>query len=305
MKPPVRGWIHVVDLDAARTGVGENLGVVEAICAAVECKVQVGGGVRSVADAGDRLAAGAARVVVGTAAVERPRAGRRALPVASPPGRGRARRARARASRCAGGSRPAGSTCSISRRASRGRVLSALVVTEIGRDGMFTGPDVDGLTEVLRSTDVPVIASGGVGGLDDLRRAALDHGRRPQPGRRDRRPRALRGPARHRGGDRRVLATRVIPCLDVDAGPRRQGRAVRRDPRRGRSRRARRPLRRRGRRRARVPRHHRVVRRRATRCDRSSSGSPTRCSSRSPSAAASAPSTTCARSCAPGPTRCR
>src|SRR6478672_2577006 len=65
-------WIHVVDLDAARSGSAANLGVIEAICAAVECKVQTGGGVRSVSDAGDRLAAGAARVVIGTAAVERP-----------------------------------------------------------------------------------------------------------------------------------------------------------------------------------------------------------------------------------------
>jgi Phosphoribosylformimino-5-aminoimidazole carboxamide ribonucleotide (ProFAR) isomerase len=45
---------------------------------------------------------------------------------------------------------------------------SALVVTEIGRDGMFTGPDLEGLTAVLRATTVPLIASGGVGGLADL-----------------------------------------------------------------------------------------------------------------------------------------
>ena len=48
-------WIHVVDLDAARTGTATNLGMIEAICAAVRCKVQSGGGVRSVAAAGDRV----------------------------------------------------------------------------------------------------------------------------------------------------------------------------------------------------------------------------------------------------------
>ena len=65
-------WIHVVDLDAARGGVSANLGVIEAICANVSVRVQTGGGVRSIADAGDRLSAGVARVVIGSAAVEHP-----------------------------------------------------------------------------------------------------------------------------------------------------------------------------------------------------------------------------------------
>ena len=65
-------WIHVVDLDAARTGEPANLAVIEAIASAVPCPVQAGGGVRSAAAAGALLLAGAARVVVGTAAVEDP-----------------------------------------------------------------------------------------------------------------------------------------------------------------------------------------------------------------------------------------
>ena len=83
---------------------------------------------------------------------------------------------------------------------------------------MFAGPDIEGLTTVLGATTIPLIASGGVGGLSDLLalRAIEVDGRRLAGvivGRG-----AVRGPARHRGGDRRVLATRVIPCLDVDAG---------------------------------------------------------------------------------------
>src|SRR6185295_14784307 len=65
-------WIHVVDLDAARTGEPANLAVIERIARAVDCHVQCGGGVRSVAAADALLLAGAARVVVGTAAVENP-----------------------------------------------------------------------------------------------------------------------------------------------------------------------------------------------------------------------------------------
>ena len=45
---------------------------------------------------------------------------------------------------------------------------SALVVTDIGRDGVFAGPDIEGLTRVLGATTIPLIASGGVGGLSDL-----------------------------------------------------------------------------------------------------------------------------------------
>src|SRR5512140_2559828 len=65
-------WIHVVDLDAARTGEPANLSVVEKIVAAVPCAVQVGGGVRSQEAADALLFAGATRVVIGTAAVEHP-----------------------------------------------------------------------------------------------------------------------------------------------------------------------------------------------------------------------------------------
>ena len=65
-------WIHVVDLDAARTGEPANLGTVAAIARAVECPIQVGGGVRDTAAADALIDAGVRRVVVGTAAVEDP-----------------------------------------------------------------------------------------------------------------------------------------------------------------------------------------------------------------------------------------
>ena len=65
-------WVHVVDLDAARDGGHANLRAIEEICVAVDCKVQTGGGIRSVDDATERFAAGVTRVVVGSAAVERP-----------------------------------------------------------------------------------------------------------------------------------------------------------------------------------------------------------------------------------------
>jgi phosphoribosylformimino-5-aminoimidazole carboxamide ribotide isomerase len=160
-------WIHVVDLDAARTGSAENLGVIEAICAAVECKVQTGGGVRSVTDAGDRLSAGVARVVIGTAAVERPELVDE-LGALHPGCVAVGLDAHGRNVAVRGWEQSSGIDLLDLVERFRDSPAAALVVTEIGRDGMFTGPDVEGLAAVLRATATPLIASGGVGGLSDV-----------------------------------------------------------------------------------------------------------------------------------------
>jgi len=160
-------WIHVVDLDAARTGEPANLAKVEAIAAAVSCPIQVGGGVRSVAAAGALLSAGVARVVVGTAAVEHPELVDELC--ASHPGRiavGLDAHGREVAVR----GWVEGSGADLLELAARFEHagVDALVVTEIGRDGMLVGPDLEQLGEVLGGTPLPVIASGGVGAIDDL-----------------------------------------------------------------------------------------------------------------------------------------
>ncbi len=99
--------------------------------------------------------------------------------------------------------------------------VAALVVTEIGRDGTLDGPALDQLSDVLAATTVDVVASGGVGSLDDLRAlAALEVDGRRLAG-------AIVGRALYEGafpladavaGGRRCVVVRVIPCLDVDAG---------------------------------------------------------------------------------------
>jgi phosphoribosylformimino-5-aminoimidazole carboxamide ribotide isomerase len=160
-------WIHVVDLDAARSGSAENLAVIEAICAAVECNVQTGGGVRSVADAADRLACGVARVVIGTAAVEHPEIVDE-LCSAHPGHVAVGLDAHGRNVAIRGWEQSSGIDLLDLVARFDASAVSALVVTEIGRDGMFTGPDIEGLTAVLAATVTPVIASGGVGGLADL-----------------------------------------------------------------------------------------------------------------------------------------
>jgi phosphoribosylformimino-5-aminoimidazole carboxamide ribotide isomerase len=159
-------WIHVVDLDAARSGVATNRDVIGSICEAVDVPVQSGGGVRDDDAAAALLDAGVARVVVGTAALEDPalvtRLARRQRVAVGLDARGRDVAVR-------GWEKASGQDllAVASRFAEVG--VEALVVTEIGRDGTLEGPALDQLTAVLEASDIDLIASGGVGTLEDLR----------------------------------------------------------------------------------------------------------------------------------------
>jgi phosphoribosylformimino-5-aminoimidazole carboxamide ribotide isomerase len=158
-------WIHVVDLDAARSGDPINRPVIADVARrlAGRARVQTGGGVRTVADATALADAGVARVVMGSAAVATPNLvadASRILPVA------------------VGLDHRSGEVAVHGWTEGSGRMLdevigwfpdaAAFVVTDIARDGMLNGPDVDGLADVAARTTTPVIASGGVGTLDDV-----------------------------------------------------------------------------------------------------------------------------------------
>jgi phosphoribosylformimino-5-aminoimidazole carboxamide ribotide isomerase len=173
-------WIHVVDLDAARTGEGANRELVAEIAAAVDVPVQAGGGVRDDAAADALLGAGVRRVVVGTAALDDPAWVRRLA--GRYPGRvtvGLDARGRDVAVR--GWVEGSGHDLVEVARSFDDAGVAALVVTEIGRDGTLTGPALDQLADVLAETRLDVVASGGVGSLADLRALAAFEvdGRRP------------------------------------------------------------------------------------------------------------------------------
>jgi len=158
-------WIHVVDLDAARTGSPLNREVIAAICDAVDVPIQTGGGVRSEEAADALFDAGVARVVLGTAALENPDlvralAARHAVAVGLD--------ARGREVAVRGWEEGSGKDLLDVARGFADAGVEALIVTEIGRDGTLEGPDLDGLGEVLEATELPVIASGGVGTLADV-----------------------------------------------------------------------------------------------------------------------------------------
>jgi phosphoribosylformimino-5-aminoimidazole carboxamide ribotide isomerase len=174
-------YLHVVDLDAARSGEAINISVVLGIVKSVGVPVQVGGGARTAADVEQLLDEGAARVVVTTAAVEDPEMvakmairypGRIALGVDH----------RGAVGGSAGGpaseldatvavrgwKEPGSVTVSHLLERFAAAPLGAVVVTSIARDGMMSGPDSDGLVAVMRRTAHPVIASGGVRSVADL-----------------------------------------------------------------------------------------------------------------------------------------
>lgn len=167
-------WIHVVDLDGARAGRPMNLPAVRAVAgAAGGARVQLGGGARDDAAVEDMLAAGASRVVVGSAALNdwawferllgrRDLAGRIALGLDARQGRlavhGWMSQLDTTALEVAGRFRGAG-----------GPRPAAIVYTDIARDGMLSGPNVQATAELVAAAAVPVIASGGIRGLDDVR----------------------------------------------------------------------------------------------------------------------------------------
>ncbi|MGE0308777.1 MAG: HisA/HisF-related TIM barrel protein [Acidimicrobiia bacterium] len=158
-------WIHVVDLDAARSGDPSNRPVVAQIARALDgrAQVQTGGGVRGADDARQLAAAGVARVVMGTAAVQDPSLVPEVaaiIPVAVGLDH--------RDGELAVHGWTEGSGIHVWDVLGTYPSASAFVITEIGRDGMLTGPDLGGLRRAVESSTVPVIASGGVASLADI-----------------------------------------------------------------------------------------------------------------------------------------
>ena len=159
-------WVHVVDLDAARTGDPVNRQVVAEVAATLDVPVQAGGGVRTLDDARTLFDAGVSRVVMGTAAIEDPELvdqvadlGRVAVGLDI---RGEEVAVR-------GWTEGTGLllTDAFERFSNRG--TDAFVITQIERDGTLQGPDLEGLAAALATTGVDVVASGGVGRPSDLK----------------------------------------------------------------------------------------------------------------------------------------
>jgi phosphoribosylanthranilate isomerase len=159
-------WIHLVDLDAA-FGRGSNAPLLADVIARLDVKVELSGGIRDDASLRAALSTGAARVNIGTAALEYPDwcdrvVGEYGDRVAI----GLDVRGRTLAAR--GWTRDGGDLYEVLARLDKAG-CARYVVTDIMKDGTMRGPNLELLREVCAHTDAPVIASGGVSTLDDLR----------------------------------------------------------------------------------------------------------------------------------------
>lgn len=164
-------WIHVVDLDGARDGVPGNTAAIERIVAEVGIPVQTGGGIRTLETLARLEAAGASRMVLGTKLATDPAFVREAV---ARHGERITAGIDARDGMVAVEGWREGTATPAAELVAELRDLGIrhLVYTDISRDGMQTGVNVDAYEEIAETAGFPVIASGGVSTLDDFRELA-------------------------------------------------------------------------------------------------------------------------------------
>ena len=170
-------WIHVVDLNGAFAGRPVNAAAVDAILAAVAVPVQLGGGIRDMATIDMWLDRGVRRVILGTVALRDPALVKEAC--------------RRHAGRIAVGIDARGGYVAVEGWAETSSITAldlalkfedagaaAIIYTDIDRDGLLGGPNTEATAALARAIGTPVIASGGVASLDDLRalKAVADSG---------------------------------------------------------------------------------------------------------------------------------
>jgi len=159
--------IHVVDLDGALAGEPVQYEIVEEIVRVIGIPIQVAGGIRSADEAETWVARGADRVVLGTAALTNfdvlnetvERIGPRLIVAADAFGR---------EVRIDGWTMATGEDVVVASQRLAAAGVHRLLVTDIARDGVLSGPNVGLLAEIAKAAGVPVVASGGVSSVDDL-----------------------------------------------------------------------------------------------------------------------------------------
>ena len=163
-------WLHVVDLDGAKSGEPEHLEMIGKICSNTNLKVEVGGGIRNETTMHQLLDAGVNRVILGTAAlqnwdwfkeaVHKPELQHKVVLGLD---------ARKGKLAVAGWEEELDKTALEVAKEVTDWPLAAIVFTDIATDGTLKGPNVESTHEIALATKVPVVASGGVGTLDHLR----------------------------------------------------------------------------------------------------------------------------------------
>ena len=164
-------WLHIVDLEGAKTGTPSNRELVLEVVKRASCPVQAGGGLRSFDDVEEMLAAGANRAVLGTIALEDPEEMARACKRF---GERIAVSLDARSGELASHGWTVGTGVPVEEavKAFEEAGVSLFIYTDVSRDGAMSGPDIDGLRRITEMTNVPVVASGGISSLEDVRTVA-------------------------------------------------------------------------------------------------------------------------------------
>jgi len=161
-------WIHLVDLNGSFAGQPVNAAAVEAILAEITVPAQLGGGIRDMKTIENWLSRGLSRVILGTVAVENPdlvREAARAFPGQVAVG------IDARKGRVAtkGWAEETDVKVTDLARSFEDAGVAAIIYTDIDRDGAMQGPNVEATAALANAVSIPVIASGGVSSMDDLR----------------------------------------------------------------------------------------------------------------------------------------
>jgi phosphoribosylformimino-5-aminoimidazole carboxamide ribotide isomerase len=160
-------YIHIVDLDGARYGKSFITNIIKAIRAKYDIPVQTGGGVRSLQDVTDRIEAGASRVIIGTAAVKNPELVKQAVELYG--------------DKIAVGVDAKNGMVAISGWEEvsditavdlclkmKGYGVKTVIYTDISKDGMMCGPNLESTKDLIDKTGLDVIASGGVSAMKDI-----------------------------------------------------------------------------------------------------------------------------------------
>ena len=163
-------WVHVVDLDGARTGVPANIALVERIVAETSLHVEIGGGIRTLDTLARLRDAGASRMVLGTALVNDPALAADALSLAGADRLTAGIDAKGGEIAVSGWIEGSGIAATELARAMGKAGFTHIVYTDIARDGMRTGLDVNAYVQMAEAFGHPVIASGGVASVADIER---------------------------------------------------------------------------------------------------------------------------------------
>ena len=160
--------LHVVDLDGALTGDQKNLNAIEKIRGAVSMEIEVGGGIRDMKKMEELLGIGIDRMILGTVAIEKPELvkeacrrfpGRILVGIDARDGKVAVK----------GWVETTATDAAILARDAEKSGAAGIIYTDISTDGMMTGPNVGAMEEMVHIVGIPVIASGGVSSLEDIR----------------------------------------------------------------------------------------------------------------------------------------